>query len=74
MDTQMVRTTMYLPVETLELVKRRAFEDKISMSRLFDEMAKEKLGVKKKKKKKYRIGSYDLKPKFEKFERWMAYE
>ena len=55
----MVRTTVYLPTDLINLVKMKALEEKTSMGKLVVDGLKLKLGLKAKK-RKFRIGSYNF--------------
>jgi hypothetical protein len=71
MNTQKMRTTVYLPADLVEMAKIVASERKMSFTRLVGKSLQAELGVKERK-KVFKMGSYSMGDY--KFKREDAYE
>lgn len=74
MNTQMVRTTVYLHKDLVDLAKSEALVRKTSLTGLVESGLEGELGLKKKARKGFKWGGHNLGFKFKKFDRAMAYE
>lgn len=60
MNTQMIRTTVYLPVDLVALAKVSAYSEGNTLTGLVKDSLEERLIPKVRQKKEYKLGSYNL--------------